>query len=81
MKFLVTAALALGLLCVAPASAQVTRETTVRQRPNGTVVRRTTVRSSTVRRSGYDVRPVRRTVCSVKYRHGQRIRTCRTVRR
>ena len=82
MKILLAAALALGILGAAPATAQVSRETTVRERPDGTVVRRTVTRRSEVRRTSYGPRRmVNRRVCSVKYRNGNRIRTCRTVRR
>lgn len=79
MKFLVTAALAFGILGLTPATAQVSRETTLRERPNGTIVRRTVVRRTETRRSYYG-RPQRRTVCTVKFRNGNRIRTCRTSR-
>lgn len=94
MKFLVTAALALGMLGLTPATAQTTSTTTttvatpgvertvVRERPNGTVVRRTTTRRTEVRRSSYGQRRyVNRRVCTVKYRNNKRIRTCRMVRR
>ena len=81
MKFLITAAMALGILATTPAAAQtVSRTTTVRERADGTVVRRTVVRRQEVRR-GYRARNGRRTVCTVRYRNGNRIRTCRTLRR
>ena len=54
------------VVVAAPASAQ-----------ERVVVRERTVVTS---RRGYH-RPRTRRVCSVRYRHGERIRTCRTVRR
>lgn len=78
MKFLsvlAAAAVAMtGLAAAAPASAQRT-VVTERVTPNGrTVVRERT----TVRRSYGYRRPVR--TCTVRYRRGQRIRTCRIGR-
>lgn len=94
MKILVTAALALGLLGLAPAGAQApvtTTTTTVRapgiertvvtNRPNGTrVIRRTVMRTNNFAASSYGRRHVaRRSVCSMRYRGNKRLRTCRTI--
>lgn len=80
LSALAAAAVALtGLTVAAPVSAQdrtVVRERTVEPAVTNSrvVVReRTTVRRSYGNRS--------RRVCTVRYRHGDRIRTCRTVRR
>ena len=89
MRFLITAALAIGLIGTVSAptavdAQSVSRTTTVRERNDGTVVRRTVVRRDVVRRQevrrGYRARN-RRTVCTVRYRNGARIRTCRTAPR
>ncbi len=75
MSILAAGLIAATGLAAAPASAQ--ERTVVRERvtPGGrTVVRE---RTTTVRRYGYN-RP--RRVCTVRYRHGERIRTCRFAR-
>ena len=79
MKFLsaiAAAAVALtGLAAAAPAAAQ--DRVVVRERvtPGRVVVRE---RTTTVRRSYGYRRPVR--TCTVRFRHGERIRTCRMRR-
>ena len=77
MKLFIAAALALSTIAVAPATAQVRERTVVRETPRGEVVRETSVRHVEHRRDGYRL-PERRRVCTVRYRHGQRIRRCDT---
>ena len=82
MKFLSIFAagiVAAAAFAAAPASAQdrtVVRERTV-VTPAPTTHTRVVVRERTSTRRSYGHRP--RQVCTVRYRHGHRIRTCRTM--
>ena len=88
-KLILAAALACGVIGVAPLAAQMTERTTTVERPGMTrtttvtrdhqqdrgMVRQTTVRHTETSRSGYN-RTHRVKVCKVRYRDHRRIRTC-----
>ena len=87
MKLTIMAAAGLslltGLVATAPAAAQervVVRERTV-VTPAPTTRTHVEVRERSTVRRDYGYRRHPRRVCTVRYRHGDRIRTCRTVYR
>ena len=81
LSIIAAAAVALtGLAAAAPAAAQ--DRVVVRERTVGPVARNTrvVVRERTTVRRGYGYGRQPRRVCTVRYRRGERIRTCRIRR-